>query len=78
MVLLRKAGTLPAVLRKPVGRWNSSARHSIEHTDNPNRAHESRTESEAKSMATQVNPLEEYAAGTKAGRRGSKAKEQQA
>jgi len=28
-------------------------------------------------MATQVNPLEEHAAGTKAGRRGSKAKEQQ-
>jgi hypothetical protein len=53
------------------------ARHSIEHTDNPNRAHESRTESEAKSMATQVNPLEEHAAGAKAGRRVSKAKEQQ-
>ena len=27
------------------------ARHSIGHTNNPNRAHESRTESEAKSMA---------------------------
>jgi len=44
------------------------------HTDNPNRAHESRTESEAKSMATQVNPLEEHATGAKAGRRSSKAK----
>ena len=42
------------------------ARHSIEHTENPNRAHESRTESEAKSMATQVNPLEEHAAGARA------------
>ena len=29
-------------------------------------------------MATQVNPLEEHAANVKAGRRGSKAKEQQA
>ena len=54
------------------------ARHSIEHTDNPNRAHKSRTESEAKSMATQVNPLEDPAPSAKAGRRGSKAKEQQA
>lgn len=54
------------------------ARYCIEHTDNPNRAHHARTESEAKSMATQVTPLEEHAAGAKAGRRGSTAKEQQA
>ena len=54
------------------------ARYSIEHTDNPNRAHESRTESEARSMATQVNSLEERAASAKAGRRNSRARQQQA
>jgi hypothetical protein len=71
---------MPAVLRQPEGQAElvQPARHSIEHTDNPNRAHKSRTESEAKSMATQVNPLEEHAASAKAGRRGSKTKEQQA
>ena len=51
------------------------ARHTIEH--NLNRAQESRTESDAKSMATQVAPLETSEKTPKPGRRSSKTKEQE-
>ena len=53
------------------------ARHTIEHNHNLNRAQESRTESDAKSMATQVVPLETVEQTSKPGRRSSKAKEQE-
>jgi len=53
------------------------ARHTIEHNHNLNRAPESRTESDAKSMATQVAPLETDEKISKPGRRSSKAKEQE-
>jgi hypothetical protein len=53
------------------------ARHTIEHNHNLNRAHESRTESDAKSMATQVVPLETDEKTSKPGRRSSRAKEQE-
>ncbi len=53
------------------------ARHTIERNHNLNRAHESRTESDAKSMATQVVPLETVEQTSKPGRRSSKAKEQE-
>jgi hypothetical protein len=52
-------------------------RHTIEHNHNLNRAHESRTESDAKSMATQVVPLETVQQTSKPGRRSSKAREQE-
>ena len=50
------------------------ARHTIEHNHNLNRAQDSRTESDAKSMATQVVPLETDEKTSKPGRRSSKAK----
>ena len=53
------------------------ARHTIEHNLNLNRAQDSRTESDAKSMATQVVPLETDEKTSKPGRRSSKAKEQE-
>jgi hypothetical protein len=53
------------------------ARHAIEHNLNLNRAQESRTESDAKSMATQVAPLETSEKTPKPGRRSSKTKEQE-
>ena len=53
------------------------ARHTIEHNHNLNRAQDSRTESDAKSMATQVVPLETVEQTSKPGRRSSKAKEQE-
>jgi hypothetical protein len=53
------------------------ARHTIEHNLNLNRAQESRTESDAKSMATQVAPLETSEKTPKPGRRSSKTKEQE-
>ena len=54
------------------------ARYTIEHNPNLNRAQETRTESDAKSMATQVVPLETDEKTSKPGRRSSKAKEQEA
>jgi hypothetical protein len=53
------------------------ARHTIEHNLNLSRAQESRTESDAKSMATQVAPLETNEKTQKPGRRSSKTKEQE-
>jgi hypothetical protein len=53
------------------------ARYTIEHNHNLNRAQDSRTESDAKSMATQVVPLETDEKTSKPGRRSSKAKEQE-
>jgi hypothetical protein len=53
------------------------ARYTIEHNHNLNRAQETRTESDAKSMATQVAPLETDEKSTKPGRRSSKAREQE-
>jgi hypothetical protein len=53
------------------------ARYTIEHNPNLNRAQETRTESDAKSMATQVVPLETDEKTSKPGRRSSKAKEQE-
>ncbi|MGA7832435.1 MAG: hypothetical protein WCA21_15865 [Terracidiphilus sp.] len=53
------------------------ARHTIEHNLNLNRAQDSRTESDAKSMATQVVPLETVEQTSKPGRRSSRAKEQE-
>ncbi len=53
------------------------ARHTIEHNPNLSRAQESRTESDAKSMATQVAPLETNEKTQKPGRRSSKTKEQE-
>lgn len=53
------------------------ARLTIEHNHNLNRAQESRTESDAKSMATQVATLETTEKTSKPGRRSSKTKEQE-
>jgi hypothetical protein len=53
------------------------ARHTIEHNHNLNRAQVSRTESDAKNMATQVVPLETDEKTSKPGRRSSKAKAQE-
>jgi hypothetical protein len=53
------------------------ARYTIEHNPNLNRAQETRTESDAKSMATQVVSLETDEKTSKPGRRSSKAKEQE-
>jgi hypothetical protein len=53
------------------------ARHTVEYNHNLNRAQDSRTESDAKSMATQVVPLETDEKTSKPGRRSSKAREQE-
>jgi hypothetical protein len=53
------------------------ARHTIEHNHNLNRAQDSRTESDAMSMATQVVPLETVQQTSKPGRRSPKAREQE-
>jgi hypothetical protein len=64
-------------VRNPYETVLNPARYTIEHNHNLNRAQETRTESDAKSMATQVVPLETVEQTSKPGRRSSKAKEQE-